>query len=383
MVLYRLNVAVELDGMLWKPLPGATATAEEFATARSMVKEIHQSLWWNPWVLADRSTEYDSALQVMGQWTRAEPGLVRKSSAEYEAEFKRQMAEDQARAAKEQKQAESDRAERAACYVPEVARARLSRLEEQGILAALISERDQIISRELFPLMDDAARERRLADLKAEITARERAVGDLAVVVGDPEAVCDERGWLPAERREASLSAFRVRRGAQVLELRREIPLREAELKTVKDRAERARLREALRTDKARLVSLEAMPPLTSAEMCPECIEPARHSPAVTISLVDGGHTRGPCPAWPQWAKQVETLRSEVLKLAAKRAAVPPAAAPTTPKAEPIAVINADGPIEEVTAKLAAIQAEHPGARIRRGKRNRWEIWPSEQPDIR
>jgi hypothetical protein len=41
-------VSIELDGELWEPVPGASVTAEEFITARSLIQEIHRSLWWNP-----------------------------------------------------------------------------------------------------------------------------------------------------------------------------------------------------------------------------------------------------------------------------------------------------------------------------------------------
>ena len=56
----------------------------------------------------------------------------------------------------------------------------------------------------------------------------------------------------------------------------------------------------------------------------------------------------------------------------------PPArpAEPPAPKPRPIAVIAAGAPIEDIIAKLTAIQADHPGAQIRQGKRNRLEIWP-------
>jgi len=51
------------------------------------------------------------------------------------------------------------------------------------------------------------------------------------------------------------------------------------------------------------------------------------------------------------------------------------------PKPRPIAVIAAGVPIEDIMAKLAAIQAGHPGAQIRQGRRNCWEIRrPSSHP---
>ena len=140
------------------------------------------------------------------------------------------------------------------------------------MLADKVRERDEIISRDLFPLIDDRQRDRHLAALEPAIAAGQRAVDELAAVVGVPETVCDERGWLPAERRELSLSLFKERREAEVRQLRTRIPARQAELKTLTGRAERATLREALRTDVARLASLEAMPPMQAADMCSECV---------------------------------------------------------------------------------------------------------------
>jgi hypothetical protein len=370
------SVIIELDGMLWAPVPGTTVTAGEFAEARSVMLEVHRSLWWNPWVLTDRAAEYDAALETCGQWARAEPGHERKTPEEYEAQFAQQAAQDEARAAAEQEQAERDRAQRAADYDPDRAWARLALLEEQGTLAAKVRERDEVTSRDLFPLMEDDRRCRHLAALEQEIATAQRATDELAMLAGDPDQVCDERGWLPAERREVSLALFRARREAQVYELRASIPARKAGLKTLTGKAERARLREALKTDAARLAALEAMPPMNAADMCPECAEPDWHSPAVTFNLADGTTTGGPCPAWPRWARQVEKLHTELRA----RAARPKPGSPP-PKPGPIAVVTLSGPLDDLTAKLAAIQASHPGAQIRPGKRNQWEIWPPEPPE--
>jgi hypothetical protein len=48
-------MAVEVDGMLWKPRRGATASSGEFIWARSLVAELHRLDAWNPWVLEDRA----------------------------------------------------------------------------------------------------------------------------------------------------------------------------------------------------------------------------------------------------------------------------------------------------------------------------------------
>jgi hypothetical protein len=225
---------------------------------------------------------------------------------------------------------------------PERAQPRSALLEEQGILADKARERDEVISRELFPGMEDARRDRYLAGLEAAIAARQRVVDELAALVGDAETVCDERGWLPAERRDLSLVLFKVRRATEVRELRARMPVRKAELEALTGRSERAALREALRTDVARLASLEAMPPMTAADMCSECADPARHCPGVTFNLQDGNSVGGPCPAWPQWARKLEMVRAELRKMAAG----PAPEAPPAPK--PIAVITLDGPMSDV-----------------------------------
>lgn len=103
-------------------------------------------------------------------------GPGRKTPDEFEAEFQRQMPEDEARAAAEQEQAERDRLERAAGYDPELAQVRLALLEEQGILTAQVRERDEVISRELFPAMEDTRRDRHLARLRREIAAGQNTI---------------------------------------------------------------------------------------------------------------------------------------------------------------------------------------------------------------
>jgi hypothetical protein len=138
-----------------------------------------------------------------------------------------------------------------------------------------------------------------------------------------------------------ALTLFKERRVQQVRQLRSRIPVRRAELKTAAGQAGRAALREALRAEMARLASLEAMPPVQAAGMCPECANPAGHSPAVTVSLSDGSSAGDPCPAWPRWAQKVEMLHAELRKMSSR------AAEPAAPVPRPIAVITAGGPVED------------------------------------
>ena len=363
-------MSIELDGELWELVPGGTVTAEEFMAARSLIQEIHRSLWWNPWWMTERRAEYDAAWETCGQWTRTnpDPDPPHKSVEEYETGLEQKLAEAEAQAAAEEEQAERDRAEWAARYDPQRAQARLALLEEQGILADKVRERDEIISRDLFPLIDDKQRDSHLAALERVIAAGQRAVDELAAVVGDPETVCDERGWLSAERRELSLRAFKQRREAEIRQLRTSIPARQAELKSLTGRSERAALRETLRKDVVRLASLEAMPPMQAGDMCSECVSPAWHSPSVTLNFTDMSSFGGPCSAWPRWAQQLEKLHRALREPAARRAEPPP-------KPRPIAVIPAGLPVEELIAKLDAIRADHPGAQVRQGRGNRLEIW--------
>lgn len=269
-------MTVELDGKRWEPVPGGTATAEDFIAARSLLHEIHQQCLWSPWVMQDRAGDYDAALNICGQWTYSDdPAAPRKTLEETEAEIEQRLAEVDARFLADDAQAVQDRAGRAEHYDPERAQARLALLEEQGILADKTRQRDEILSGDLFPLAQEKVRRRLRADLDRDIAAKAREVGDLAAVVGDPETVTDAKGWLPAERREMSLTLFKARRETEVRDLRARIADAQATLKSLKERPERAELRAALRKDKARLAYLEQMPPLAAAGMCPECVSPA------------------------------------------------------------------------------------------------------------
>ncbi len=58
---------IEHDGKLWKPKPGAMATAEEFVAARTLMVEIHRDGRWNPWVSDDRAAELEAAMDTFEQ----------------------------------------------------------------------------------------------------------------------------------------------------------------------------------------------------------------------------------------------------------------------------------------------------------------------------
>lgn len=367
-------MTLELDGFLWKPKPGTTVTAEEFARARSVMQDIHRTVEWNPWVQDDRAEEYAAALQVIGQWTRAEPGYRPQSAEELRSAIDQQVAVDRARLDAERERAQQDRAERAARYDRERDEARLALLGQMAILADKTRERDQLASRELYPAMEDERRQAQLAKLELDIKAAARAVEELTLVVGDPDAVWDEHGWLPSERRALALEIFAERRVNEVRELRGRVAAQRLDPSTARGRSRRAPVGEALLRDVARLRFLEAIPPLDAADMCSECPTPAAwHSLAVTFHLdppEDVGDVDGPCPAWPWWREWLDEARRQILALASHKGEPPVAAR------RPIAVIDSGLPIEEVIARLNAVQADHPGAQVRGGTGNSWEIWP-------
>lgn len=120
------------------------------------------------------------------------------------------------------------------------------------------------------------------------------------------------------------------------------------------------------------LAALVAIPPLTVDDMCSECATP----------MADHGwvaqRTAGPCPSWPGWAARLEKVRAMMERAAQpKQPALEPVQAP-----QPLAVIESGLSIAEVIVRLEQLQKAHPGAEVRRGRANRWELWPSEQgPD--
>jgi hypothetical protein len=165
-----------------------------------------------------------------------------------------------------------------------------------------------------------------------------------------------------------ALSLFSARRCSEVRELREQVREQPTTLQATKGRAERAPIRAALNRDTQRLEFLMAIPPFEAADMCSECVSPARWHGYVTTGA---NLHAGPCPAWPRWAQRIRKVREMIAAAIKDKPAEPP-----PPKPEPLAVIASGLPIAEVMRQLADVQARYPDARVRRGNRNRWEIWP-------
>lgn len=271
-----------------------------------------------------------------------------------------------------------DRAQRASRYDAKRARARLALIEQQVRIAHAVREREDILARS--PASIGPRDPLGVARINAErdISDAERWVKELIPRVGDPETVVDEHGWLPSERRERFLSEFAAKISAEVSELHEQLPALRAELKVTQGRRKRATIREKMRERMARLAYLEAVPPFTAPDMCSECPWPMSwHDIGVTFCLTTGAILSEPCPAWPVWREQLATGLVRVMEMMQQRKAPP--APPPTP--QPLAVIPSGASVEETIARLTAVQAEHPGAEVRRGKRNGWEIWAAPTPE--
>lgn len=223
-------MTIEVDGMLWKPQPGSAVSAAEFMKARLLIMEIHRLEEWNPWVREDKAGEYEAAVAVFGQWTRAEPGFRQKTHEEFQAEHEAWLANLEASTKAEVARLGQERTARATAYDPERAQARLALLEQRAILAAELGEQDGMVSGQLYPAMPDEARQQRLAELGRRIAEISAAAQDLTGRVGDAGAVADENGWLPAERREFSLQVFAGRRVEEVSDLRERVTGQQAEI---------------------------------------------------------------------------------------------------------------------------------------------------------
>jgi hypothetical protein len=354
---------IEHEGMLWRPKQGASSSPQEFLAARALFIELHQDSGWNPWVLEDRTDDLERAQTVMTEWTRAEPGhrtMTKKQldekMARWDRDFKlRQAAIDERR--------EKDKGR----FDAETAHARLSLIERQSRLDYEEEELARFLDGTRFPAMPADRRRDEIAKLGSSIASLRESVEGLAATVGDLEVVVDEHGWLPSDRRERMLVFFRLDRERDVRELRIKLTELRAQLDSTTDRYVRAKLRAEVDRASRKLQDLLDITELTVDDMCSECPTPMSKHGWVTPPFT------GPCPAWPRWAARLREARGIFERVIARTDPPPP------PKPEPLAVVPSGLPISEVMARLAEIQETYPDAEVRRGRANRWEVWPSDK----
>lgn len=352
----------EHEGLLWKSKPEATSSFTQLLEARSALREITKDSLWNPWVREEREQESDAALAVMEQWTRAEPGFRQMTEQEVDemlAESDRQSA---AAHAADVERWERDRQR----YDPERESARLALLE--------LSSRLKFVTEELarYGAMDSSRSSGwawRMAELQREAEKLPPEVERLQTLARDIEDVVDTNGRLPRDRRSTTLLYYRLDRERDIRELRERVPALRAELTSTTDRSERSSLRAKLQVEEHTLEELLAVPPLSPDEMCSECATPASKHGWVSPPY------DSPCPAWPGLGARLEKVRQMMWE--AVERSLPKE--PEPPKPQPLAVIPSGLAIAEIIEQLTKLQIDHPKAVVKRGRANRWELWPAGQ----
>ncbi|WNV90371.1 hypothetical protein [Umezawaea sp. Da 62-37] len=361
---------LEPDGTLWQPEPWATASAEEFSAARALIISLNEERQWNPWVVEDRADDLAAADAIFDQWTRAEPDFQPLSDAELDERLKTL----EAKTTTGVERREAERLARVAHFDEAQAAARLRLLEREAQLEHALDDRAALASSEHAPAMEPSRQAAEIKELDTRIDQMRTDLDRLRVLVSDPESVVDEHGRLPANRRAIMHMYFRIRREQEVRQLRASVSEIEQRLTSKGlDKGDRASLRQKLASDSRKLTQLAAMPPLTEVDMCSECVSPSSWHGYTTR----GGDFRdiAPCPAWPDWAARLQKARAMLTDPAGKETAS------TTPRPQPLAVIPSGLPIAEVLQRLKDLQVEHPDAEVRRGDRNKWEIWPAARED--
>ncbi|MCX2934658.1 hypothetical protein ORI20_30780 [Mycobacterium sp. CVI_P3] len=225
------------------------------------------------WCDDDRAVEYEHAIEVMNQWRRAEPGHRTLSTRQLETRWAKQDKQRERALAKVKEEREA----RKALYDGERFDARLTLAEQRSLLEREETEMAGYCDGSLFPKMDSVRRDEKVVVLEQSIERRRAEVERLAAIVGDPEAVVDQNGWLPNERRDYMLFRYRINRERDVKQLRIDIP----ELVASGERKDR------IKADlkRHRLNQLLAVPPLNADDMCSDCPTPIAKHGWVTPAL--------------------------------------------------------------------------------------------------
>ena len=232
-------ITTAANGVRWRRLPGSTSSAEEFLAVLAGLGGDRIAREWSLWREGEPRREDDRRHEVLVQWGHADPPPGPYLTAgELEARFDAQWAETR-----------RQREMRAAGYGYDRAMARLKLLSAQADAGFMC-----------HVLTDPASDTQR--DKAAEfLAAAGQEIEALESQVGDPDAIPDEHGDLPAARRGYNLDSH--------VRLFRHPALR------AWSKGQRPRFRQLL-----------AMPVPQEADMCPECQAPADwHTYGVSLRL--------------------------------------------------------------------------------------------------
>lgn len=312
---------------------------------------------WNPWNRDVVDAELARVDVIVDQWTRVEQGFILETAEEVNAYLEQSRQQNAERHA----ELERARAVRLLRYDEVLCVKRLSWLEDQVSLEHYRDYRDTSLGRTLYPNIED------------RISKLELKVARLYEQVGDAELVIDRNGWLPQERREQMYGEFRLWRRCLVEELLELIPQCVAAMKEASSRSEKAPMRNEVAKLTSKRDTLMAIPEPRAGEMCSECPRPYdwhRSTWNGTMWLLGAG----PCPAWPDWSARMRETRRMVMEAVRRRDVS------VKPVPQPLAVIPSGLALDEVIVRLEEIREKFPAAQVKRGSRNRWEVWPREGP---
>ncbi len=233
-------IATAPNGVRWRRKPGGRTTpAELFATLDAVVADRIAREWnlWKPGVV---KAERDKRDAVLAEWDHAEPppgGYKHETLEQLQAEWDARDAE-----------RERERAARAEAYDHDLAMDRLRMLQQQATAGFMRH------------ILANPASEAQGANAEKRLAAAEQEAASLAARVGDPDAVADNFGYLPAERRSWHLNSL--------------FDWRHRTLRELAD---------------WRFNAVLAMPAPAETDMCSECEAPAEwHTYAVSLCLYRG-----------------------------------------------------------------------------------------------
>lgn len=209
-----------------------------------------------------------------------------------------------------------------------------------------------------------------MAELDTAIIRIQADIDRLTPIVGDPEDVPDEHGYLPSDRRTSMLYTYREYRIAKVTELRTKISELDEVTKTGED-AERPKLRFQRDLAQHELEDLLTVPRLEPKDMCADCARPvAQHG--------YGGSLRThPCAAWPNWAarmREVWRMLDDSAKRQHSEQLPPPSRSPSRSSLR-------DSRSPRWFSASRNSKEQFPNVEVRRGRANRWELWPRVQTE--
>ncbi|MFF1614848.1 hypothetical protein ACFVYA_44425 [Amycolatopsis sp. NPDC058278] len=201
----------EHEGLLWKPVPGATATFPQLLQARAAFSDIMDL--WNLWRRDQREDELAAACAVFDQWQRAEPDFQPWTDHDitaWEQDLDKRRRQERAR----------DRLARLPLHDPGRDQNRPALLEQQSHLDSTCNHLHGLQERTVYPAMDPVRRERKIRDSETTLERVTTNVTKLQARVGDPDAVVDIDGYLPRHRRERNRSTLQWWRHDELTRLR-------------------------------------------------------------------------------------------------------------------------------------------------------------------